>query len=169
MAQKPVSLANIVNATERILYGTRNFAAAAIAIGTTKSKVKTVNAINYCINGLMFAKAATDDLFVFTTVAPVQGLLTTCYYLLCLDASGASVVVNGTPMLTAAITATNYPAVPEIPLDANGIPTACPIGIVKVVCAAAATFTPGTTLLDAANVTATYKDVSCMPLNGGSF
>lgn len=169
MAQKPTCLADLVNATERILHGTRNFVTAAIAIGTNKAKVKTVAAIQYCINGFIYTKAATDDLFVFTTVAPVQGLLTTCYYLLCLDAAGASVVVNGTPMLTAAITATNYPTVPAIPVGTDGIPTACPIGIVKVVCAAAATFTPGTTLLDAANVTATYKDISVFPMNGGSF
>ena len=168
MPQKPNSLADIVNATERILHGTRNYASGAVALGTNTAKIKTVAAINYCINGLLFAKAATDDLFVFTTLAPVQAALTTCYYLLCLDAAGASVVVNGVPMATAAISTTNYPAVPATPIDANGVPTACPIAIAKVVLGATS-FIPGTTLLGAANVTTTLSNVSVMPLNGGSF
>lgn len=167
--QKPKCLGDLVNAVERLLHGTRNYVTAGIAIGTTTSKIKTVAAIQYCINGFIFAKAATDDLFVFTTVAPIQQALTTCYYLLCLDAAGASVVVNGVPMLTASITATNFPTVPETPLDANGLPTACPIGIAKVVTAAATTFTPGTTLLGAAGITTTLKDISVLPVNGGSF
>lgn len=164
---KPICLADLKTQAERILVGTRQNGNAAIAIGTTKSKVTTGAATTYSINGVMYSKAATADLFVFTTLK-VQPVLTTCYYLLCLDASGNSVVVNGTPMLTADITTTNFPMVPEIPVDANGIPTAAPIGIVKIVLASTATFTPATTLLDAANLTTTYYNVACMPVNGGS-
>ncbi len=37
------------------------------------------------------------------------------------------------------------------------------IGAIKVVTAAETTFTPGTTLLDAAGITATYFDVAVLP------
>ena len=40
----------------------------------------------------------------------------------------------------------------------------CPIGAIKVKTAAATTFTPGTTALDAAGLTVTFTDLSQLPL-----
>lgn len=131
----------------RLLAGTRAFTSGAIAIGTTKSKVKTAAIINYCIDGIMYTKAATDDLFVFTDLT-VQAANTTKLYALCLDAAGTASIVTGT--------ATKLPTIAD---------TLCVVGAVKIVCTA--TFTPATTLLDAAGITATYVNLSCAPTSGG--
>lgn len=140
-----ITVKSLVSAVMRFLIGTRAFTSGAIAIGTTKSKVKTAAAINFCIDGIMYLKAATDDLFVFTDLT-VQADGTTKYYLLCLNAAGSALVVTGT--------ATALPTCPD---------GYCPVGYLKIVCDGAA-FTPATTLLDAAGVTATYVNLSTMPL-----
>jgi len=140
-----INLGFITTAVNRFLMGTRLFTSGAIAIGTTKSKIKTVNAINFCIDGIAYVKAATDDLFVFTDLT-VQPASSTRYYLLGLTVAGASSVTTGT--------ATDLPDAPD------GV---CPIGYVKIVTSAAGTFIPATTLLDAAQVTATYVNLSCGP------
>lgn len=153
-----ISLGDVFHATLRNLLGNRCFVKGLLAIAGTKSKVKTVtNTVQYCIDGIMYEKAATDNLFVFTDVTS-QPDLTTCFYAFCLDKDGNSVVVNGTPMLTANLSA--YPAVlPLIP------ETACLIGAAKVVTSGAA-FVPGTTLLDAGTVTTTLYNLSCVPVAG---
>lgn len=141
-----ITLKNLVSVATRFLVGTRAFTSGAIAIGTTKSKIKTVAAINYCIDGVMYLKAITDDLFVFTdTTSQADGV--TRYYLLCLNASGTALVVNGE--------------------DDGGLPACpagyCPVGYAKIATSGAA-FVPGTTLLDAGTVTDTYVNLSTMPL-----
>ena len=98
------SLADIADAALRKLLGTRAFSTGALAIGSTKAKVKTAAAIGYCIGGGMYTQAATDDLFVHTDVT-VQAADTTKYYALCLDATGAASVIQGT--------ATALPVVPD--------------------------------------------------------
>ena len=129
-----------------------------LAIGTTKTKVKTVNAINYTINGINYVKAGTDDLFVHTTTT-VQPVLTTCYYLLCLDTSGNASIVKGTAKLTATL-ATDPAVLPAAPAGK------CVVGALKIVCANAATFTPATTNHDATDVTTTYFNLQRYPING---
>lgn len=140
-----ITLNSIVQAVLRFLLGTRAFTCGSLAIGTTKSKVKTAAAINYCINGLMYVKAATDDLFVFTDLT-VQAANTTKYYLLALKADGSALVVNGVA---------GSGKLPDCPAGY------CPVGYLKIVTTAA--FTPATTLLDAAGITTTYVDISCAP------
>jgi len=140
-----ISLNSIVTAVQRFLIGTRAFTSGTLAIGTTKSKIQTTTIINYCIDGIMYVKAATDDLFVFTDVT-VQPISTTRHYLLCLDAAGTASIVTGT--------ATTLPDAPA---------GTCPVGYVKVVTSGAGTFIPATTLLDAAQVTETYVNLSCAP------
>lgn len=140
-----ISIGDIASAVQRFLFGTRAFTSGALALGTTKSKVKTAATINYCIDGIMYTVAATDDLFVFTDTT-VQAASTTKYYLLCLDAAGTASIVTGT--------ATTLPDAPA---------GTCPVGYVKVVTSGAGTFIPGTTLLDAAQVTETYVNLSCAP------
>lgn len=140
-----ITLKNLVSTVMRFLIGTRAFTSGVLAVGTTASKIKTTAAINYCIDGVMYVKAATDDLFTFTdTTELADG--DTCFYLLCLDATGAALIVNGTD--------TALPACP------SGY---CPVGYVKIVTSGAA-FTPGTTLLSASTVTDTYVNLSTMPL-----
>lgn len=142
-----ICIADVQTAALRNLLGNRCYSYATIAIGTTKSKIKTTSAVSYSIDGVMYTKAATDDLFVFSDVT-VQAAGTTKYYALCLDASGTATVISGTST-----------AMPDIPS------TRCVIGALKMVCGSAS-FTPATTLLDAANITATYYNLSCIPTAG---
>lgn len=156
-----INLGHIDDAALRFLLGNRCFTKAICAIGSNAAKVKTTtNTVQYCIDGQLYEKAATDDLFVFTDTA-VQPVSTTAFYALCLDAAGAATVVNGTPVLTAAITAGTDKAVfPLVGLDV------CIIGGVKVVTDSTHTFTPGTTELSAAGITDTYYNFSCIPITG---
>lgn len=158
---KSICIGDVNDAALRSLLGTRCFTKAILAAGSTATKVKTTtNLLQYCIDGQQYEKAATDDLFVFTTVTP-QPDATTCFYAMCLDKDGASVVVNGTPVLTASITAGTAKAyLPEIPA------TACIVGAVKVVASGGA-FTPGTSnVATAGNFTVTFYNLSCVPAAG---
>ena len=125
--------------------GTRAFANAGLAIGTTKSLVQNANAVDFCINNMAYTKAATDDFFDLSGLA-VQAADTTLYYLMSIDSAGDDQVAVGTTG--------NLPAIPS---------GSCPVGYIKVV-TVAVTFTPGTTLLDAAGVTVTYTNLSQLPL-----
>lgn len=133
---------------------------AKIAIGTTKSKVKTVAAADYTIDGQIYTLAATDDFFVHTDLT-VQPVASTKYYALCVDAAGAGSIIAGPNNLTVAVSAqTNKAAVAKIPA------TVCLVGIVKIVTDATHTFTPATTLHDAAGITASYYNVATVPTAG---
>ena len=75
--------------------------AAGIAIGTTTTKIKSANAIEYTIDGIRYTKAATDDLWIPASVATsAVDLFNGCY--LYLDAAGAQSVVDGTEAATLA-------------------------------------------------------------------
>lgn len=155
-----ICLGDVFTSALRTLLGNRCFTKAICAIGSTTTKIKTTtNTVEYCIDGIMYEKAATDDLFVFTDTTS-QADLTTCFYALCLDKDGNGSIVNGTPVLTASITAgTAKATLPEVPA------TKCIIGAVKVETSGAA-FVPGTTALSAGTVTDTYYNLSCVPVAG---
>jgi hypothetical protein len=120
---------------------------------------------DYCIDGILYNKsdAATNLPLtaptVNTTLNPAtQPLLSKCLYLICIDSAGTVTSVKGQHQLTADLT--NGVAVlqwPELPA------ALCPIGAVKMTTASTATFLAGTTALDAANCTATYYDLHCVP------
>jgi hypothetical protein len=132
---------------------------AGLAIGdgakTGPALVSPVGAgIDFVIDGYVYHKADAATVLPLSA-GRVQGLLTTCLYLMCIDAAGDVTSVQGEEVLTADLTAgTKTLPIPE--------PTAgtCPFGMVKVATASTATFTPGTTALDAANITETYYDLA---------
>lgn len=106
--------------------------------------------LDFGIDGLAYhkAEAATN---VPLTAGTVQPVLTTCLYLVCIDADGTYVTVQGTPVLNADLdNGTKVLDWPTVPADN------CPVGAVKIKVENAATFTPGTTALDAGDVTDTY-------------
>ena len=151
-------LADIQDLGLRILLGNRNYSKGGVAIGITKSKVKTAAAVDYTIDGVFYTKAATDDLFVHTDLT-VQAVGTTKLYALCLDAAGAASIIAGPVTQTAAGSTYALKAgqMPVIPV------TKCCVGVLKIVTDATHTFTPATTLNDAAGITATYFDISVVP------
>lgn len=131
---------------------------AAIAIGDgAKTGPAFVTTSLYSIDGITYSKTGAATVIPFTALG-LQAALTKCLYLAVIDSSGTVTFVKGTAVLTADLTAgtkvLKWPTVPA------GL---CPWGAVKITCASTATFTPGTTALDAANVTATYYDLATIP------
>lgn len=150
------------NLNEEAKGGTFCMSKAGLAIGdgakTGISLASTVGTgTDYCIDGILYNKAdsATN---VPLTAAAVQAVLTKCLYLICIDSSGTISSVKGTAVLAADLTAGNAVLKwPEVPANK------CAIGAVKIALASTATFTAGTTALDATNVTATYYDLFSVP------
>jgi hypothetical protein len=156
---RAINLGDVVTEEMRSLLGNRNFLSGALAIGGTKTKIKIAAAVDYSIDGQVYHKAITDDLFVHTDVT-VQAANTTKWYLLSLDKTGAALITAGPAVLTASVTdLANKTALPKL------ADTQCVIGAIKVV-TAATTFTPATSDHDKAAVTTTYYNLSCVPVAG---
>lgn len=133
---------------------------AGLGIGSTATQVAIAApngaGVDYCIQGIAYHKA--DAASVAITAAAAQPVLTTCLYLVCLDAAGTLSTVKGENVLNADLTAGTK--VLQWPVPTAGT---CPIGCVKVKCENAATFTAGTTELSASDVTDTYYDLFSIP------
>jgi hypothetical protein len=144
--------------------GTMCLSKAGLAIGdgakTGVAIASVVGAgIDFCIDGIIYNKgdAATN---LPLSAGTAQGLLTKCLYLICIDSANNVTSVQGTPVLTADLVAgTKVLAWPALPAGK------CAIGAVKMTTASTGNFTAGTTALDAANCTATYYDLACVPVN----
>ena len=138
-------LRNVLN-----FFNSACLANAAIALATTKSKVKTVNSITFCINGVLYTKAGTDNFWTLSGNAlnPDADEAQFCRFLLLIDAAGAMAIVQS-DVETAAADVEN----PDYDTSLY-----CCVGTLDVATNAATTFTPGTTLLDAAGITDTYTN-----------
>ena len=104
-------------------------------------------ALKYCINGLMYTKAITDNITI--TAGAEQPISTFCKYLVSIIADGTVTVTKGNDAATAVLA-----LLPDLPADS------APVGYFQVATSGAGTFIAGTTALDAAQVTDTYQDVS---------
>jgi len=135
--------------------GTFCLSKAGLGIGSTEKQVSIAApngaGVDYCIKGIMYHKA--DAATVAITAGDVQPVLTTALYVVCLNSAGTLSTVKGGEALSGGIL--HWPEIDE---------DLCPIGAIKVALADAATFTPGTTDLDASDVTATYYDFFAMPV-----
>lgn len=133
--------------------GTLN--SAGLGIGSTPAQLSTANpagtGLEYAIDGLAYYKV--DDATVvinLTTTARVQADLTSCLYLVQLNAAGTLSTKQGAEILTAEVGEIGGGLQWPLPDDDN-----CPIGGFRVV-TSGGTYTPATTDLDDANVTDTY-------------
>lgn len=147
-----MDLRDVNSAALRQLIGCQVYGKAGLAEGTNANTFKTTNAVNYSIDGVVYAKAATDNIAfaaVSGSVFAAQAAGETRYYLFQIDSAGA-------------ITVKQSAAGGEIPaVDASR----CALGAMKIVCNNAATFTPGSTDLGATDVVDTFYDFGVMPLN----
>lgn len=125
----------------------RSFTAGGLTIGGTSTKLKIAVALKYCVNGLMYTKAITDNIVI--TACEVQAISTFCKYLVSIEADGTVTTTKGNDATTALLA-----LLPDLPADS------APVGYFQVANSGAGTFTAGTTALDAAHVTDTYQDVS---------
>jgi hypothetical protein len=137
----------------------------AIAIGTVKSGFNTTAAVVHSIGGIVRSLAALTSQALVTggDAFRVQPANTTVYYSVGVNAAGTVNVVQGRYL------GEEFLAPTGMSLRGNGtVPplpdTHAPFAVIKVV-TGAATFTPGTTLFDASNVTTTFMDVTRLPVN----
>lgn len=149
-----------MNLNEEPRGGTFCLSKAGLGIGGTASGVSIASpngaGVDYCIGGILYSKL--DAATVAITAATTQALLTKCLYLVCLDSAGALTTIKGTDVLVSDLTnGSRVLTWPDVPAGK------CAIGAVKITLANAATFTAGTTLLNATDVTATYYDLFAVP------
>jgi hypothetical protein len=140
---------------------------AGFAAGTNAGSVKTTNAINYAINGIVYAKAATDNqtLAASTTTGPlnattttyVQPLNTTVYYVVCYDSAGTLSMYQGSYAgQDLGGGAKGDGSIPDVPS------TVCPIGMFKVTSSTLAYTIGAATALTSGN----YGTVTFYSLSG---
>lgn len=120
------------------LFSRQCLSSAGLAVGTTTTKFKLGNAIYVAINGVTQLVASADGPVLTgynLTSAQVGGFVVT------VDTGG---VINALPIQpAAALNGIGYPVVP---------PTQAVVGLVLINTTNAATFTGGTTLMNASNV-----------------
>lgn len=131
----------------------RVFTKAILAEGTNANTFKTTATTIFSIKGVMYSKAATDNL-AFSSGHTALAASQQCVFGVCLDSSGNVTTVQG-PIKDVG----NDDAVLAWPVagDAKAL-----IGGI-IVETGATTFTPGSTDLGAANVTDTYVDCDGQP------
>ena len=133
---------------------------AGLAIGSTTTGIAIAApngaGVDFAINGQSYHKA--DAATAAITAAAAQAVLTKCIYLICLNVSGTVSSVKGREVTTAALVAgTDVLDWPQRLVNTVAI------GAVKITLASTATFTAGTTALNATNVTATYYNLFSIP------
>lgn len=166
-------LSDIANETVRKLLGNRNLNLVTLAINAASAAtIKSTGAINYLVNGVLKTKAALSAQSIAIThgYVYVQPANKTVYYTLGLNAAGTVCVVQGSyagqtlspdPAVGVGVskmgaTWVGDGSIPDVP---DGY---TPFGVLEVA-TGATTFTPGTTALDAANVTVTYHEIAVLP------
>ncbi len=166
------NLSDITSAPIRDMLGNRSTAKAILAINAASAAtVKTTGALAYTVDGIQYAKAILSAQSIAVTHDAngasaaggyVQPAGTTAYLTLGVNAAGTISVSQGSyvgqdvSLGQAGTTALGNGRVPPAPSGYT------PFGVMKVVLGAT-TFTPGTTLLDAANVTVSYFDIAVLP------
>lgn len=142
-----------MNDTHEIPRGvTACFSRAGLAEGTNANTIQIAApngaGIDYAIKGIGYHKADTDNIAM--TALAVQADLTTCLYLVQINAAGTVSMKKGNEELTADLTAGKRVVHWPEP-DADN----CPIGGIKIVLSGG-TFTSGTTDLSGTGVTDTH-------------
>ena len=138
----------IPNQALRNFIGNQVFGSPVIAKhATTHANIALGQAFPFRVNGQNYSKAAVATLAL--TAQPAQStLLSTCYYLILIDTAGTVTCLKGTD---------NSDVLPEVPAGT------LMIAVLKVALANAATFTSGTTALNATDVTTTVAHPAYMP------
>lgn len=143
---------------------TMSLGCAGMAVAGTPalSAFKVTNILHYLIAGLAYIKAATDNIawaifvatpaLAFTSLAASQQSV----FFFFIDAAGAITVMQG-KVVVGSTGASYVPGAFEWPGDD---PTRACIGAVKVNCNASGAFVPGTTALNAANMTVTFYNAA---------
>jgi hypothetical protein len=167
-------LSQIQNNVIRRLLANVCLSKATLAInGAGAATIKTTGTTTYTVDGVLLSKAALAAQALVADVTGVQRNLTgldafyvqpinsTVYYIVVLDSAGNVKTIQGT--YAGYVGPGPNPILGDGNLPENIGDSFTPIGIIKVVTNGATTFTPATTLLDAAGLTVTYVDVCMCP------
>jgi hypothetical protein len=125
----------------------RSTGKAGLAEGTNANTIKTVTAIDFCINGVPGAQYGATDNIAMTACA-TQAVSTYCKYLVSIHGTTVT-TTKGEDAATAALAL--LPALPS---------TDAPIGWFQQATDSTHTFTSGTTDLSAAGMTPTFGDLN---------
>ena len=148
-------LANLIGA----LHLSQALTAAGGATATVTSQVKTVNTLTYLINGAFKSKGATDNFWTLAGTTVAAGSFQK--YLLLIDAAGAATIQEGlqSNVSAALVGWTNVSSLSVWAALLSVLNASKAVaGVLTVATDATHTFIPGTTLLGAAGITATYQD-----------
>ena len=133
------------------------FTSGGLAEGTNANTFKTAATITYAIDGVLYAKTATDNLAFsagHTSLAAGQQ----CLFGVVLDSGGNVTTIQSnittSEKLESKVEALHWPAPP-----ANKVL----VGAIRVKCDNAAVFVPNTTDLGAADVVDTYYNLAGVP------
>lgn len=171
------SLSHISDASLRKLLGNRCLVKPTLAANDSDdATIKNTGAVLYSIDGVVYTKSALAAQSIAVThgcfgnvvaagpAAYVQPQNTSVFYVVALNAGGSVAVVQGSYLGQSIAFANDLTKVltgdGAIPVEPEGYTA---IGVIKVTTAAATTFTPGTTKLDAAGVTIAFYDVAVLP------
>lgn len=153
-------------------YGlSRALTAAGCATGGTTTKAKTAATLTYTVAGTFYSKNATDDFWTLSGTAVAAASWQK--YLLLIDTAGAASIQEGmqSKVAAASVVWTNIAAYSKWAAFLTALGSTKAIaGVLTVATDATHTFTPGTTALDAAGITATFIDgidQSILPLLAG--
>jgi len=135
-------------------------AKAGLAEGTNANTIRIntpdAEGVHYCIGGILYHKADTDNIVM--NALPLQAALTSCLYVVQINAAGTVTMKKGREVPTAALTGgTDVLDWPQP--DNNQIA----LGYLRIALANAATFTNGSTDLGATDVVDTFFDVFRTP------
>lgn len=170
-------LNKLFNQGEVDVIGNSCFSKATLAINAASAAtIRTTGTTTYTVNGIFYTKAALSaqsfaathraDGAAVTTADPqyVQPINTTVIYVVALNAAGTVAIVQGS---FAGQQMTYGSDISKVVTMGGGVPTLpagyTAIGAVKIATNGVATFTPGTTALDAAGLTVTYFDLARLP------
>lgn len=137
--------------------GNEGFTSGAWAEGTNANTIQNTATVVFSINGILFSKAATNNIAVGPLAA--QADLTTCLYGIDLDSAGAVTAVKGQEVLTADVTN----GVRLAPLPPFPSRDKCRVALLKIVNTSGAAFILGSVDLGAAGITDTFYNVSKQP------
>jgi len=154
LAAAEADIQTIEAAYNKVVDGLLNgcFGSAGLAEGTNANTFKTVNDVYYTIAGVMYKKAATDNIAM--TAAAQQADATKCIYLVEIDANGTVSTQKGTEVAAAAT------ATPPTRSASKAV-----LGWIQVV-NSGGTFTAGSTDLGAGTVTDTYVNLGFFTTSG---
>jgi hypothetical protein len=150
-----LSQADLVSALYKVQNALNNYTQTnvGLAVGSPTSGL-TITATPTYLVGCQFYTATAPVQISFSSGHVALGASQQCIFMVCLSSAGAWSTVQG-PILPSYETE-KYPSL----TDAQ-----TPIGAVKVVTSSVGSFTPGTTLLGASGVTATYRSLARRPLS----